>query len=114
MSSQSNENSPKGRICPECGESFTTKHPTKRFCNQAHKQAYANREASQGKVIASLVKAWRLKRGNGDVAKNAFAELCRIVDRFNADDRQEGRPPATVYVEAHFRSGYLYIDRKRG
>ncbi len=101
------------RLCPECGETFQTDHHSKRFCTPAHKQAYANREAAQGKVIASLVKAWRLGRGSKGVAKAAFAELCTIVDSFNAEDKAAGRPPASVYVDGLLKSGFLYIDRKR-
>lgn len=100
-----------GRICPECGCTFSSNHPTKRFCTPAHKQAYANREAAQGKVIASLAKAIRLKRGSG--IKEALSEYNRIVDSFNAEDRAAGRPPATVYVESMMKDGFQYIDRKR-
>lgn len=102
---------PKGRICPECGSTFSTNHPTKRFCTPAHKQAYANREAAQGKVIASLAKAIRLKRGSG--VKEALSEYNRIIDSFNAEDRAAGRPSAAVYVELLLKDGFQYIDRKR-
>lgn len=113
MTHDTPENAPKGRICPECGETFSSNHPTKRFCTPAHKQAYANREAAQGKVIASLVKAWRQGRGSDGVSKAAFALLCPIVDAFNAEDREAGRPPASVYVKAHLRDGFQYQDRAR-
>ena len=100
-------------ICPECGCTFATGHRTKRFCTPQHKQDYANREAAQGKVIASFVKAWRLGRGSKGVAKAAFAELCTIVDSFNAEDKAAGRPPASLYVKGLLDTGYLYVDRKR-
>lgn len=103
-----------GRICPECGCTFTTSHPTKRFCTPAHKQAFANREAAQGKVIASLVKAWRSGRGSNGVAKDALGELCRIVDGFNAEDKAAKRPPISLYVGDVLAQGYTYLDRKRG
>lgn len=105
-------NAPTGRICPECGVSFHTTHPTKRFCSNEHRQAFANREAAEGKVIASYAKAWRLKRGGKGVGKEAFAELCRILDDFNARDRAEGRPPVTGYVSTLLASGYTAADRR--
>lgn len=107
------DDKPKSAIaCAECGMKFTPVKSWQQFCCKAHKAAYGNRHAAEGKVIAALVKAWRLKRGTGAVAKEAFAELCSIVDSFNADDRVAGRPPATHYVERLLKQG-RYIDRKR-
>lgn len=111
MTHDAPEKAPKGRNCPECGQTFSTNHPTKRFCTPAHKQTYANREAAQGKVIASLAKAIRLKRGSG--VKEALSEYNRIVDSFNAEDREAGRPNAAVYVELLLKDGFTYLERKR-
>lgn len=100
------------RTCPECGITFHTTHPTKRFCDPAHTLAYGNREAVHGKAMASMEKAWRLKRGSGPVGKAAFQELCSILDALNAEDREEKRPPATVYVESLLATGYTFRDRQ--
>lgn len=99
-------------VCPECGIVFETTHHSKRFCSEAHRYAFANREAAEGKVIASYAKAWRLKRGGKGVGKAAFAELCRILDDFNARDREQGRPPVTGYVSTLLASGYTAADRR--
>lgn len=113
---QDNPKSPELRSCCECGDPFTITDPArqhnKRFCSDAHAQAFANRLTTQGKAMAAFVKAWRLKRGSGDLGKAALAEMCQIVDGFNEEDRKAGRPPVTDYVESVLKQGYRYIDRK--
>jgi len=43
--------------------------------------------------------AYRQGRGRKGVAAEAFKELSRLLDRFNAEDRAAGRPSAMAYVE---------------
>ncbi|WDS38338.1 hypothetical protein W2_gp028c [Caulobacter phage W2] len=112
------------RICPECGETFTAKHPSAQFCTPAHKLAFHNRAKGRSHVIAYAM-AWRgsrnakAKKAEGEtqqtvsdkrraalakadrrrtIGKAAFSEMCRLLDQFAAEDRAAGRPTMEAYV----------------
>ena len=108
------------RNCPEC-QAPVRREPgarggTKHFCCNEHKVAYQARQAKEGRAIIAIAKAWRMSRNspaNKETGSQAFAELCRMLDGFNAEDRAEGRAPAVDYVRTLFSDGRLYIDRRR-
>lgn len=104
------------KVCPECGgpvERKSKKGPRPIFCCEAHKVAFQNRMIVRGRVLAPFVMGWRIDRGSGEIAKEAFSQLCSIVDRFNAEDAKAGRPRADLYAAKLMGSGFQYIDRKR-
>lgn len=58
------------------------------------------------------MKAWRIDRAQGDIAKAAFAEVNRILDQFNAQDRAASRPRADLYAAKLLVDGTNYFDRQ--
>jgi hypothetical protein len=110
----------KTQQCPECGTEFrrsSGRGGVKTFCTAEHKKAYQARAAAEGRAIIALAKAWRECRNrkeDGPTGSAALAEMVSILDSFNAADRKAGRPRTTEYVKRQLRSGYRYMDRKRG
>lgn len=111
---------PKG-VCAECGGRFPKNRPQQQFCCPAHKTAYQNRLAVQGRAVVAFAKAWRSGRNLGkgpeaedqrEVARQALSELCAILDSFNAEDKAAGRPNPLHYAKGLLRSG-RYIDRQK-
>ena len=86
------------RACPECGEKFKATHPGAQFCKPAHKTAFHNRQKGRSHAIMYAM-AYRQLRGRKGIGAEAFKELSRLLDRFNAEDREAGRPSAASYVE---------------
>lgn len=102
------------KVCPECGGPVartSTRGRAPTFCCTEHKIAFRNRLTAQGSALAGLIKAWRIDRGSGDIAKAAFAEICAIADHFNAEDRSAARPRADLYAAKLLADGRLYMDR---
>ena len=93
------------RVCPECGTAFGAGHVRQIFCSPAHNTAFHNREKTRFTAI-SYAMAWRRQRGSGDVAKFAMAEMCRLLDQFNAEDLAAGRPGAVPYIERRMKLGF--------
>lgn len=107
---------PGARVCHECGGEFVHKSYQQQFCSTAHKAAFQNRQAVQGRAVVALAKAWRASRNRKDdreLGSKALAELCSILDSFNADDREVGRPSPVKYARALLSTG-RYVDRKQG
>ncbi len=107
--------------CPNCGGTVmrrSPKGPVPTFCDAKGrgvcKREMNNRLTVEGRALAAFVKAWRIDRGTGDVAKGAFAQLCEIADRFNAADLAAGRPRIDLHVAKLLADGTRYIDRRRG
>lgn len=90
------------KTCAECGEKFTAGSPRSAFCTPAHKLAFHNRSKGRSAAI-SYAMAYRLKRGKKGVGAESFKELCRLLDLYNAEDREAGRPSAADYVEGMMR-----------
>lgn len=86
------------RACPECGVKFKANHPGAQFCTTAHKTAFHNRQKGRASVVM-LAMAYRQKRGAKGTGAESFKEMCRLLDLFNAEDREAGRPGAASYVE---------------
>lgn len=81
--------------CAECGACFTRSQYKQVFCQPACKQAFHNRSAKRGKTLVPLLLAWRGDRTGG---KQAFREACAAISRFNAEDKEAGRMPASEFV----------------
>lgn len=102
-------------ICPECGGTFEPQHHRAQFCSPAHAKAYNNRQLARGQRLVGLAQAWRLGRHFGPsadpelkaAAAQAFRDLCRIADEFNAEDRAEGRVPALKVYRRRQTAGLL-------
>ena len=98
--------------CAECSRAFQPKRDHATFCSTACRTAYHNRNAAHGKTIVPMLQAWRMARGSGPTAKEAFKEACRLLDAWNADDKANGRARAEDMVarqfagalNAHFRA----------
>lgn len=69
--------------------------------------------ASAPAALAGLVKAWRVDRGTGEIAKGAFARLCKIADDLNEDDRRNSRPRADYYAATLLASNAAPVDELR-
>lgn len=86
------------RACPECGAKFKAGHPGAQFCTARHKTAFHNRQKGRAHVVMYAM-AYRQLRGRKGIGAESFKELSRLLDRFNAEDREAGRPSAATYVE---------------
>lgn len=105
----------KARICAECGTSFVPARPQQQFCESAHKIAFQNRAAAEGRAVIALAKAWRASRNsaaNRELGSKCLSELAAILDLFNSDDRAAGRPSPMIYAESLLKQG-RFIDRRR-
>lgn len=98
--------------CPECGADVFSAHPRQQFCTPKHSKDYSNRQLKRGQRLASLAQAWRLSRGRKDdesrsSASFAFAQFCRLLDQFNAEDREAGRVDALRVFQRRMAAGLL-------
>jgi hypothetical protein len=101
------------RTCQECGTVFRHWHADANFCTRAHGTAFHNRSAKRGKVLIPILLTWRGKRGSGDLAKYAFAEMCAAADLWNAEDRKAGRPPMYPMIQRKKGAGWKAVDLAR-
>lgn len=94
-------------VCPECSGPVAQSGKGKRrvFCSEAHKQAHANRRAVRGKAAIALAQAWRIDRGGGETAREAFRQFVALLDEFNLEDREQGRARADVYARTLIEQG---------
>jgi hypothetical protein len=76
------------------------------------KREHSNRHLVEGRAVIALLKAWRVDRGTGEIAQMAFAESCRILDQFNAQDRDAKRPRADLYAAKLLADGSMFMDRQ--
>jgi hypothetical protein len=105
------------KICPGCGQKVDrqgARGPKATYCTAACKREKNNRDIQRGGVIVGFAQAWRVNRGSGEIAQASFAELCSILDAFNAEDRDAGRPRADIYAAKLLSTGTRYMDRRRG
>lgn len=113
----------KSRRCAECGSEFIPNRGQQQFCEPAHKTAFQNRMAVEGRSIVALAKAWRAGRNvkgsspealaKKAVASQALSEMCAILDLYMAEDAAEGRPNPLDYASRMLANGSRFIDRQR-
>ena len=104
------------RVCPNCGkpaERKSPKGPPPTFCGKACKRDMNNRLIVEGRAVIGYLKGWRIDRGSGEIAQKSFAQVCEIVDLFNARDASEGRPRPDLYAATLIASETRYLDRRR-
>lgn len=105
----------KEAICPECGGPAVRRNargPMPTFCGPECKRNHSNRHMVEGRAVIAFLKAWRADRGSGEIAKSSLTQLCQIVDQFNAQDREAGRPRADLYAAKLMADGRLFMDRQ--
>jgi endogenous inhibitor of DNA gyrase (YacG/DUF329 family) len=106
----------KDRVCPNCGTvpvRKSPKGPRPTFCSKQCKRDHNNRLLVEGRAIIGFAKAWRIDRGSGEIAQQSLAQLCEIVDLFNAQDLELKRPRADLYAATMLAEGTRYFDRQR-
>jgi hypothetical protein len=106
-------------VCPECGGPVvrrSARGPMPTFCDAQGpgvcKKNHANRHLVEGRAVIAFLKAWRIDRAQGEIAQHSFAEICNIVDQFNAQDREAGRPRADLYAAKLLADGTKFVDRQ--
>ena len=98
------------RVCPECGAGFVAHHGRQRFCQSAHQTAFHGRNKQRGQVLLPLAQVFRMgKRGKTVDRAFAFGEMCRLLDMWNAEDKDSGRRPELV-VTVKRRKGWTAAD----
>jgi endogenous inhibitor of DNA gyrase (YacG/DUF329 family) len=106
----------KERVCPNCGgkpERRSAKGPPPTFCSRQCKRSHNNRLLVEGRAVIGFLKAWRIDRGCGEIAQKSFAQVCEIVDLFNARDREAGIPRSDIYAATLLIEKTRYFDRQR-
>lgn len=106
------------KICPNCGEPVVRgqnqrKGPAPKYCSNYCKRQMNNRLMAEGAAVIGLIKAWRIDRGTGEIAKRSFQQVCEIVDLLNAQDKEASRPRADYYAATLLADGTRYFDRQR-
>lgn len=85
------------RICPQCGSDYVAHHGRQNFCTTICKTTFHDTNAKRGKVAMAFVQTWRTgKRGATEDTSFAFTQLCKMLDTWNAQDRERGRKPELV------------------
>lgn len=107
------------KVCPNCGGPVvrrSARGPMPTFCDAkgpgACKREHGNRALVEGRALVAFVKAWRIDRAQGEIARGAFEQICRIADQFNAEDRTAGRPRADLYAAKLLADGTQFFDRQ--
>lgn len=105
-------------ICPECGGPVErkSKHgPTPIFCSPEHRRAFNNRAMADGAGVIAYLKAWRVDRGSGPIARAAFSRMCTIADSYNFEDAQAKppRPRADLYAAKLIGNDFQTVDDRR-
>ncbi len=103
-------------ICPECGGPVVRQHARGKvpvYCSKEHKIAHQNRRTVRGAGLSALAQAWRIDRGSGEIAKQAFAQMVGMLDQFNAEDAAAGRPKADLFAAKLLADGTMFFDRQR-
>lgn len=109
------QESARQRVCPECGGEAvrrSTRGPMPTFCSPDCKKSHANRHIVEGRAVIALLKAWRIDRAQGEIAQASFAQVNRILDQFNAQDKEAARPRADLYAAKLLADGTQFFDRQ--
>lgn len=105
-------------ICTECGGPLPArqpgqKGPARSYCTDACKKARAARRLVRGSAVIEWAQSWRRNRAQGEIAQASFAQLCQILDQFNAEDFAAGRPSADLAAARMIVEQTRYFDRQR-
>ena len=100
------------RICPECNQPFMGSLVAS-FCSAKHKQAFHTRSMKRGQMLTPLAMAWRGGRGQKEISRRAYAEQCRLLDMWNAEDRAAGRMTMAEYTERKLKNGWTAANAIR-
>lgn len=96
--------------CPNCGAGFTPGRRSQTFCKATCRTAFYDVQAIRGKVALPFLQTWRRgKRGASDASTYAFAQLCALADKWNAEDAAAGRDPAGI-VRGKMDSAWRAVD----
>ena len=99
--------------CPECKpavRAFVRRHPGQLFCTTAHRDAWNDRAAKRGKVLAPLAIVARLTR-NGtrldrETGARAASDQHSLITRWRDEDAAAGRMSHTEYLARRYRAGF--------
>jgi hypothetical protein len=105
-------------ICTECGKPLPPrpekqKGPGRLYCDDVCKRARNARRLTRGSAIIEWAQTWRRNRGSGEIAQASLAQLCNILDHFNAEDVRAARPPADLAAARMLVDKTMYVDRQR-
>lgn len=99
--------------CPECQTKFVRARGAV-FCSGVCKTRWHNRAKARGQQMMALVLAWRAARnfkGKDAPQKRtgaaAFAEMARLADLYNEEDRVAGRQSPVDFLARQFRQGLV-------
>lgn len=106
------------RICPNCGrpspEPISNRGTPPLYCrDRPCRRELNNRNVVEGASLVPYLKAWRVDRGVGSVAKISFMRICKIVDGLIDDDRRAGRPRANYHAATLIASNAPTVDELR-
>ena len=105
------------RLCPNCGAPSPARRSPKGaaplYCDDACKRALNNRNLRDGAALVPLLKAWRIDRGSGEIAQEAFKRLCSIIDELNGEDAKAGRPRADYHAATLLASNAQPVNELR-
>lgn len=87
-------------ICPNCGKPFTGSRASQVFCGAPCRVDFYDVQAVRGKLSTPFLQTWRRgKHGSSGASTYAFAQLCALADKWNAEDREAGRDPSLIVVQ---------------
>lgn len=105
------------RLCPNCGKPSPARRsnrgPAPLYCDAECKRAMNNRNITDGAALIPYLKAWRIDRGSGDIARASFQRICAIVDELNEQDRNAARPRADYYAAVLLDSNAAPVNELR-
>lgn len=103
---------PGTRRCPECLVRVEPKIGAgNMFCCAEHRIAFVNRNTVRGRQLVPIVLAARLTRDGSERMKGTGKHARRLsrsmMDKWNREDRLEGRMPADEYHALRVHLGHL-------
>jgi len=112
-------NAAPARSCAECGSLFVPGRETARFCAEACRKAWGNRNTGRGGSVVPILQAWGMTRhakpGTREAEINRYArrELTDMARTLNGEDKAAGRASVLDYVGALMDARVMFVDRKR-
>lgn len=97
-------------MCPNCSKSFVGSRASQVFCSAKCRTDFYDVQAIRGKVALPFLQTWRRgKRGASDASTYAFAQLCALADKWNAEDAAAGRDPLGI-VRGKMDNAWRAVD----